>query len=59
MTKVYVSPARNLWVVLRHEEGRAVCLRLDTGEVKEMSRSIEELVRWGWREWSEENAGTQ
>jgi hypothetical protein len=51
LSRVYIAPAGTIWLLLRHEGGRAVCLWLEEGEVRVMSRPIEELVEWGWREW--------
>lgn len=50
----YISPAGNVWLHLRDEGGKAVCLELDTGEVRLMNRSIADLVKFGWREWTPE-----
>jgi hypothetical protein len=53
MPQVFFTPAGTLQLVLREEGGegheRAVwCLNLETGEVRQMMRSLKELQRYGW-----------
>jgi hypothetical protein len=50
---VYLGVSRKLWLVLQAEP-LAVCLNLKTGEVLEFHRSLDDLVKFGWRPWEGE-----
>lgn len=45
---VCLTPAGNLWLLLE-ESGLLTCwFNLETGEVREMMRSVPELIKYGW-----------
>lgn len=51
--QVYITPAGTLVLLVGKDGGNAVVLHLDDGDVRVLSRSIHELVKHGWRVWSE------